>query len=97
MKNDFLTAILQITDEKKLPKDVVIHAIESALTATYKRNLGSAPEVRVRLNENTGEFRIFADKRVVIDVDDPETGSIAQGSAGAAEAGHGWRYRRGGN
>ena len=73
MKNDFLTAILQITDEKKLAKDVVIHAIESALTATYKRNLGSTPEVRVRLNENTGEFRIFADKRVVIDVTDPRT------------------------
>jgi N utilization substance protein A len=73
MKNDFLTAILQITDEKKLPKDVVIHAIESALTATYKRNLGTVPEVRVRLNEHTGEFRIYADKRVVIEVQDPRT------------------------
>ena len=29
------------------------------------------PEVHVRLNEHTGEFRIFAEKRVVIDVDDP--------------------------
>jgi N utilization substance protein A len=73
MKNDFLTAILQITDEKKLSKDVVIQAIESALTATYKRNLGAVPEVRVRLNEHTGEFRIYADKRVVIDVNDPRT------------------------
>lgn len=71
MKNDFLTAILQITDEKRLPKDVVIHAIEAALTATYKRNLGQVPEVHVRLNEHTGEFRIFAEKRVVIDVEDP--------------------------
>lgn len=70
MKNDFLTAILQITDEKGLAKDVVIQAIESALTATYKRNLGPVPEVHVRLNELTGEFRIFADKRVVIDVED---------------------------
>src|SRR5579862_2794718 len=73
MKNDFLTAILQITDEKRLSKDVVIQAIESALTATYKRNLGPVPEVQVRLNEQTGEFRIFAEKRVVIDVDDPRT------------------------
>jgi N utilization substance protein A len=73
MKNDFLTAILQITDEKKLPKDVVIQAIESALTATYKRNVGPTPEVRVRLNEHTGEFRIYADKRVVIEVADPKT------------------------
>jgi N utilization substance protein A len=29
--------------------------------------------VHVRLNEQTGEFRIFAEKRVVIDVDDPRT------------------------
>src|SRR6185312_10277468 len=71
MKNDFLTAILQITEEKHLPKDTVIHAIESALTATYKRNLGQVPEVHVRLNEHTGEFRIFAEKRVVIDAEDP--------------------------
>src|SRR5579871_1726529 len=71
MKNDFLTAILQITDEKGLAKDVVIQAIESALTATYKRNIGPVPDVHVRLNEHTGEFRIFADKRVVIDVEDP--------------------------
>jgi N utilization substance protein A len=73
MKNDFLTAILQITDEKHLAKDVVIQAIESALTATYRRNIGPVPEVQVRLNENTGEFRLFAEKRVVIDVDDPRT------------------------
>lgn len=72
MKNDFLTAILQITDEKHLPKDVVVQAIESALTATYKRNLGLVPDVHVRLNEHTGEFRIFAEKRVVIDVKDPK-------------------------
>ncbi|MDB5057474.1 MAG: NusA antitermination factor, partial [Chloroflexi bacterium] len=64
-------AILQITDEKHLAKDVVIQAIESALTATYKRNLGPVPEVHVRLNEHTGEFRIFAEKKVVIDVEDP--------------------------
>lgn len=70
MKNDFLTAILQITDEKHLAKDIVIQAIESALTATYKRNLGPVPEVHVRLNEHTGEFRIFAEKRVVIDAED---------------------------
>ena len=73
MKNDFLTAILQITDEKKLSKDVVIGAIESALTATYKRNIGQVPDVHVRLNEQTGEFRIFAEKRVVIEVRDPRT------------------------
>ena len=84
MKNDFLTAILQITDEKKLSKDVVIGAIESALTATYKRNVGQVPEVHVRLNEQTGEFRIFAEKRVVIDVTIRARG-LPEGCAGAAE------------
>ena len=73
MRNDFVTAILQITSEKGLDKETVIRAIESALTSTYKRTFGSAPEVHVRLNEQTGQPRVFAEKQVVINVQDPRT------------------------
>ena len=45
MRNDFVTAILQITNEKGLAKETVISAIESALTSTYKRTFGQVPEV----------------------------------------------------
>ena len=73
MRHDFVTAILQITAEKGLAKETVIGAIESALTSTYKRTFNPAAEVHVRLNEQTGEFRVYAEKQVVINVDDPAT------------------------
>jgi N utilization substance protein A len=64
---------LQIASEKGLPREAIIGAIESALTATYKRTFGTVPEVQVRLNEHTGEFKVLAEKKVVIDVTDPRT------------------------
>ena len=73
MRNDFVTAILQITHEKGLAEDTVISAIESALTSTYKRTFGQVPEVHVRLNKLTGEFKVFAEKQVVINVEDART------------------------
>ena len=73
MRNDFVTAILQITAEKGLARETVIGAIESALTSTYKKTFGTVPEVHVRLNEQTGEFKVFAEKQVVINVEDPRT------------------------
>ncbi len=73
VRNDFGTAILQITSEKGLGKEAVIGAIESALTSTYKRTFGQTPEAHVRLNEQTGEFKVYAEKQVAINVEDPRT------------------------
>ena len=73
MRNDFVTAILQITAEKGLAKETVIGAIESALTSTYKKTFGPVPEAHVRLNEQTGEFKVYAEKQVVINVEDART------------------------
>jgi N utilization substance protein A len=73
VRNDLRTAILQLTNEKGLAKETVINAIESALTSTYKRTFGQVPEVHVRLNEQTGEFKVYAEKHVVINVEDPRT------------------------
>jgi len=73
VRNDLRTAILQLTNEKGLAKETVISAIESALTSTYKRTFGQVPEVHVRLNEQTGEFKVYAEKHVVINVEDPRT------------------------
>src|SRR5579859_3517830 len=73
MRSDFVGAILQIASEKGLPREAIIGAIESALTSTYKRTFGTVPDVQVRLNEHTGEFKVLAEKKVVIDVTDPRT------------------------
>jgi transcription termination/antitermination protein NusA len=69
-KAELVTAIKQLTAERDLPMDIVIEAVEEALAATYKRQYGAAPEVRVKLDTDTGEFQVFAEKTVVIDVQD---------------------------
>lgn len=70
MKTELVTAIRALTAERDLPMDVIIGAVESALGATYKREHGQVPDVRVHLDTETGEFHVYAEKVVVIEVHD---------------------------
>lgn len=73
MKNDLAMAMRQLTTERDLPIDVIVAAVQDALAATYKRQFGQAPEVRVKLDTETGQFRVYAEKTIVIDVQDNDT------------------------
>lgn len=69
MQSQFVTAIEQICEEKGISKDSVIEAIEAALIAAYKKDFGDKDqEVRVTLDNDTGEARIFVSKEVVKEV-----------------------------
>jgi len=72
MKSDFITAINQLCSEKGVSKDVVLQAVEAALISAYKRNFGapSTQKVAVRLDPQTGQAHVFAEKQVVEDVKD---------------------------
>jgi N utilization substance protein A len=72
-KSELVTAIRQLTAQRDLPEDVVIAAVQDALAATYKRQYGAIPEVTVKLDTDTGEFRVYAEKEVVITVQDERT------------------------
>jgi N utilization substance protein A len=72
-KTELVTAIRQLTAERDLPMDIIIEAVQDALAATYKRQYGATPDVRVVLDTETGEFHVFAEKTVVIDVQDERT------------------------
>ncbi len=66
MQNQFLSAIEQICEEKGITKESVIEAIEAALAAAYKKDFGDKDqEVRVTLDNESGEARIFVSKEVV--------------------------------
>jgi N utilization substance protein A len=71
-QSELVTAIRALTAERDLPVEVVIEAVEQALAATYKRTYGPTQEVRVKLETETGEFHVYAEKKVVIEVQDPE-------------------------
>jgi N utilization substance protein A len=71
MATDFLAAVTQLCNEKGISKDVVISAIEAALVSAYKRNYGTAQNITARIDPETGDARIYAQKRVVDEVTDP--------------------------
>lgn len=70
MESNLVTAIRQLTKERDLPTDVIIEAVQEALATVYKRQFGPLPDVRVTLDTETGEFHVYAEKKVVIDVRD---------------------------
>jgi N utilization substance protein A len=72
MKTELVTAMRQLTAERDLPFEVIIKAVQHALAATYKRTYGTNQDVRVELDVETGEFRVYAPKTVVITVRDPD-------------------------
>ncbi len=72
MKSDFLIAITQLSAEKKLPKEVIMEAVESALVSAYKKeNPAVLQTVTVKLHPGTGEFKVFVEKIVAEEVKDP--------------------------
>lgn len=61
MKSDeFLKALDHIVEEKNISKDVVLDAMELALTTAYKKNFNSKTNVRVDINRETGEIKVYS-------------------------------------
>lgn len=71
MNAEFMQAFEQLGKEKGIAPEVLFDAIEAALISAYKRNFGSAQNVRVSLDRNTGEIHVYARKNVVEEVSDP--------------------------
>ena len=65
MNQNLLTSMQQILSQKGLGKDILVEAIESALLQAARRRFGLEAVVDVGLDEETGEIRIAAPKRVV--------------------------------
>jgi N utilization substance protein A len=75
MTNDFIKAFNDVLEDKGLPKEVILDAIESAMASAYRRavNASSAQEVVAKLDPQTGDVTIFAEKEIVEDVQDERT------------------------
>lgn len=64
---EFIQAVLQIEDEKGIPREYLFDAVESALVSAYKKNFASQ-NVRVELNRTSGKILVFAQREVVVGV-----------------------------
>lgn len=64
MNGEFLQAIDEIAREKGISKDLLIEAIDVALVSAFKKNFGTAQNVKVSINRTTGEVDVYALKTV---------------------------------
>lgn len=65
MSVELITALAQLEREKGISKEVVLEALEAALIKAYSRNFGSAQNVKVHVNRQTGAVKVYALKAVV--------------------------------
>ncbi|MCI9000799.1 MAG: transcription termination/antitermination protein NusA [Clostridia bacterium] len=62
---ELILALEELEKEKGIQKSYVIEAIEQALITAYKRNFDSAENVKVVMDQVTGEAHLYAVKEVV--------------------------------
>ena len=75
MSKELLSAIEFLGKEKGVSADVIFDSLEAVLITAYKKEPGANGDAEVRLNRETGEYKIIAPKTVVADdaVENPET------------------------
>lgn len=75
MKNEFVLAFNEVLEEKQLPKEVILKALESAMVVAYQKsiNTSKAQHVEATVDSETGKVTILAEKEVVDSVQDSRT------------------------
>jgi N utilization substance protein A len=75
MKSEFLLAFNEIAETRKLPKEVILEAIQTALVSAYRRSTNTSPGqiVEARFSELTGDPTIWIEKEVVEQVQNEHT------------------------
>ncbi len=68
-KEEFIKAVKNIVKEKGISEDIVFDAMEQALVTAYKKNFKSKTNVKVDINRETGEIKVYSYLVVVDDVD----------------------------
>jgi len=72
MKTEFMAAITQVSAERRLPKGVILTALESALVSAYKKDSFSPEqEISVKIDPETGGVRVYLQKVVTESVTNP--------------------------
>ena len=60
MSREIIEAVRTIEREKGIEEDTLIHALEDALLAAYKKTPGSSRHATVELDPTSGDFRVFS-------------------------------------
>ncbi|GAP21219.1 transcription termination factor NusA [Leptolinea tardivitalis] len=75
MKNEFTLAFNEVLEEKQLPKEIILQALESAMVSAYRRavNASNAQLVEAKIDPDSGQVTIYAEKEVVEESQDERT------------------------
>src|SRR4030067_711460 len=75
MKSEFALAFNEITERFGLPRATVMAALVAAMVSAYRRavNASTAQNVEARIDPETGEVHVFAEKEGVEAGEDPHT------------------------
>jgi N utilization substance protein A len=64
MSAELIQALDQLEKERGIDKATLIEAIEAALVSAYKKNFGSTQNVKITIDPESGEVKVFALKKV---------------------------------
>lgn len=67
---ELIEALDQIEREKGIDKEIIFEAIETSLITACKKNFGARQNVKVFMNRETGDVKVYAQKVVVEEVED---------------------------
>ena len=73
MNKEFIQAIEDLEKERHISKDILIEAIESALVSAYKKNYGTSQNVRVDIDQETGDINVYMRMDVLEEIEDELT------------------------
>ena len=75
MKNidvkELIGAMDELEKERVIKKDYLIESLEGALVSAYKKNFDSVDNVKVTINQETGDIHIYSVREVVEKSEDP--------------------------
>ncbi len=75
MKSEFTLAFNEVLEEKGLPRETILAALESAMVSAYRKAVGSpaGQDVQVKLDFDSGNVSVFAEKEVTDSIYDERT------------------------
>lgn len=73
MNTEFFTALDLLEKERGVPAAYMIEKIEAALVSAYKKEYGNNTNVRILIDPNKKDVRVYQQKEVVEVVENPET------------------------
>ncbi|MBQ4530791.1 MAG: transcription termination/antitermination protein NusA [Lachnospiraceae bacterium] len=70
MNTELLEALNTLEREKDISKETMLEAIENSLMIACKNHFGKSDNIKVEINKENGEFKVYAEKTVVEEVED---------------------------